>query len=181
MRDAELQRLEDELAELEATHDFDAGESPEIEALIGRIAELSAELDAAEDQALEAMPPERRVVHTICETRPAPTQAELEAADARARKYESKRRRREAADARERALESKRRRREARLRSEWERWRYQRAKLPAGERGPMLKIGERVCRYCGGVFVVDDLRRRFCPDRNCRQLHHKAARAGSLT
>ena len=155
----ELRRLEDELAELEDAHDFDVGESPEIESLIGRIAELSAELDAEEDQALEAMPPERRVsrFHTTYEPRPTTTHAE-----------------REAADARERALESKRRRREAQLRREWERWRYQRAKLPAGQRGPMLKIGERVCRYCGGVFVVDDLRRRFCPDRNCRQLHHKA-------
>jgi hypothetical protein len=37
----------------------------------------------------------------------------------------------------------------------------------------MLKVGERECRYCGGVFVVGDLRQRFCPDTNCRQLFHK--------
>lgn len=165
----ELRRLEDHLAALEAAHDFEAGgESPEIEALIGRIAELSAELDADEDRMLEAMAPERRVSRFPTIYKPAPTEAE-----------------RQAADARERALASKQRRRDEQLRREWERWRYQRAKLPPAQRGPMLKIGERECRYCGAVFVVDHLRRRFCPGTNRRQLHHKArtkpAGVGSLT
>jgi len=58
---ADLKRLEAELAALENAHDFENGTDPRIERLIERIAEISIELDGPYSAAL-APPPRRRVV-----------------------------------------------------------------------------------------------------------------------
>ena len=68
------------------------------------------------------------------------------------------------------------RRREDYLRREWEQWRYARSKLPADERGPMLRVGQRACRWCGDPFEPANLRQRFCDDA-CRLKHHRASRS----
>ncbi|MEK6326295.1 MAG: hypothetical protein AABM66_02065 [Actinomycetota bacterium] len=64
------------------------------------------------------------------------------------------------------------RRREETLRREWEQWKYRRSKLPPEQRGPMMKLGQRECRYCGAFFVPRTLRQRHCDD-TCRKLAHK--------
>jgi hypothetical protein len=40
-------------------------------------------------------------------------------------------------------------------------------------RHPVLKVGERECPWCSGVFEVDDMRRHHCPGTNCAKLHYK--------
>lgn len=62
------------------------------------------------------------------------------------------------------AQRQRQRERAERERREWERWRYQRSKLPPEQRGPVLKIGERACRYCGDSFKPANARQRHCTD-----------------
>jgi hypothetical protein len=66
-----------------------------------------------------------------------------------------------------------RRRRDEQLRREWERWRYQRSKLPPGRRGRMMEPGQRQCRWCETFFEPTTLRQRYCTP-TCRKLAHKA-------
>jgi hypothetical protein len=64
------------------------------------------------------------------------------------------------------------RKRDEVLRREWEQWRYRRSKLPSEQRPPMMKMGQRECRYCGGYFEPTTLRQRHCTP-TCRKLAHK--------
>jgi hypothetical protein len=79
------------------------------------------------------------------------------------------------AERRQRARAERRRyaeQRAERLTKEWERWRYQRSKLPPDQRGPMLRPGQRACRYCRAAFTPATLRQRYCSPTH-RKLHHK--------
>jgi hypothetical protein len=82
--------------------------------------------------------------------------------------------------------EYRRRKRDEQLRREWERWRYQRSKLPPGKRGPMMEVGQRICRYCENPFVPSTLRERYCKDFQpgnpdyCRQMAHKRRAAEAI-
>lgn len=61
------------------------------------------------------------------------------------------------------------------LEREWERWRYQRSKLPPEKRGPMMEPGQRQCKYCGGFFEPTTLAQRNHRENNgrCRKLAYK--------
>lgn len=58
---------------------------------------------------------------------------------------------------------------------EWERWRYRRSKLPKHERGPMMKVGQRECPYCGDYFEPATMRQRYCTPTH-RKMAHKRER-----
>jgi hypothetical protein len=68
------------------------------------------------------------------------------------------------------------RKREEQLQREWERWRYQRSKLPREKRGRMMSPGQRECRYCGRFFEPSTLRQRYCTDSH-RKMAHKSRAA----
>jgi hypothetical protein len=68
------------------------------------------------------------------------------------------------------------RKREEQLQREWERWRYQRSKLPREKRGRMMSPGQRECRYCGRFFEPSTLRQRYCADSH-RKMAHKSRAA----
>jgi formylmethanofuran dehydrogenase subunit E len=76
------------------------------------------------------------------------------------------------------------RKRQERERREWEQWRYRRSKLPPEERGPVLEVGQRECRACGGPFWPTNARQRHCSPR-CRKAAHRrnghAHRVGQTT
>jgi hypothetical protein len=65
------------------------------------------------------------------------------------------------------------------LKREWERWRYRRSKLTPGERGSMLRVGERECRECGVPFEPSTLRQHHCSP-TCRKAAHKRRRGGGV-
>jgi hypothetical protein len=63
--------------------------------------------------------------------------------------------------------------RQERERREWERWRHRRSKLPPEERGPMLEVGQRECRYCGDAFWPANARQRYCSDAHRKAAHRR--------
>jgi hypothetical protein len=78
------------------------------------------------------------------------------------------------------AKERRKAERDEQLKREWEQWRHRRSKLPPGQqRGPMMELGQRECRYeyCGRFFEPSTLRQRFCKpahEQAQRRLKNKA-------
>ena len=63
------------------------------------------------------------------------------------------------------------------LKREHREWLADRRKTPKDERGPMMRVGERQCPYCGAFFEPPTLRQRFCPNTDHRQRHHRRTKA----
>jgi hypothetical protein len=157
--EADLNRLEDELAALEDAHDFENGPSSQIEDLIEEIADLSLEIEGPH----QAPPP-----------RPPRGGWQMDHARLGARLRGGTN---EELDAQARARENRQRKRKEKLQAEWERWRYQRSKLPPEQRGPMMEPGQRECNCgCGEFFIPTTLRHRYLNPTHAQRAYEKRSK-----